>query len=317
MRYRNFCFTLNNYTEDQISALLTKLKTQYIVFAKEIGESGTPHLQGYVELPNQLGRDQIKDILGFSIHIEHRVGTQAQAIAYVKTPEETRHKDKKSNPKEEDLYESGEPKRQGQRHDLDIAREWLYQGKPLDPQDPDFTIGVQKAYEKLQPLIQTNLDHSKPRVTWYYGKGGSGKTARAYSECDTIPYKCDLLQHGWLDGYNGHANVIIDDLTVNETNEEKIFDMLLKMFDRYPLRMNVKGSSCWFRPNNIIVTSQEPPYNLFGSWPGKFSNKPSDWLKDVKLRQLMRRIDFLREMELEHEEDLIFPIEEKIITQKS
>lgn len=314
MRFRNFVFTLNNYDEEDIVKLLTKLPTEYIVFAKELAPTtGTPHLQGYCELNCQLTNERIKALTNDKIHIEPRRASQARAIAYVKTPEDVSDWDKK-NPADEDLYERGTPKRQGARTDLFTAREWVKSGRPLDPFDPDYTVGVQKAYEAIQKYVPYSSDYRKPRVIWHYGQAGSGKTKRAHEISIGSIYKCDLLQYGWLDGYNGQQTVIIDDLVVTESNRQQWFDLLLKMTDRYPVRMNVKGTSCRYGPELVIITSQEPPYNLFGQHPAWRSTDPLLWAKDVELRQLMRRIDQLVEMELSPNEELIFPETIKIQT---
>ena len=44
-------FTLNNYTESDISSIVLTFnaKAKFAIVGKEVGESGTPHLQGYVE----------------------------------------------------------------------------------------------------------------------------------------------------------------------------------------------------------------------------------------------------------------------------
>lgn len=55
IRSRKFCFTTNNYDTSQYSKILAFCKEQKTyVIGKEIGESGTPHLQGYVETKNQM-----------------------------------------------------------------------------------------------------------------------------------------------------------------------------------------------------------------------------------------------------------------------
>ena len=48
---RKWVFTLNNYTEADIERIKGVLKADacyYAVVGKEVGESGTPHLQGFV-----------------------------------------------------------------------------------------------------------------------------------------------------------------------------------------------------------------------------------------------------------------------------
>lgn len=49
---KHWCFTYNNYTEDEIRSIDLQLreKCKKFVFQEEKGESGTPHLQGYLEL---------------------------------------------------------------------------------------------------------------------------------------------------------------------------------------------------------------------------------------------------------------------------
>jgi len=49
-RAKFWCFTLNNYTvenEDRIRSAFTAGGINYIVYGKEVGSSGTPHLQGF------------------------------------------------------------------------------------------------------------------------------------------------------------------------------------------------------------------------------------------------------------------------------
>lgn len=46
----HWCFTLNNYNEENIKEICAKnIELKRYVFQEEIGESGTPHLQGYLQ----------------------------------------------------------------------------------------------------------------------------------------------------------------------------------------------------------------------------------------------------------------------------
>lgn len=49
---KKWCFTLNNWKEDELSAIVRDFEVlcDVAIVGAEIGESGTPHLQGYIEL---------------------------------------------------------------------------------------------------------------------------------------------------------------------------------------------------------------------------------------------------------------------------
>lgn len=46
---KHWVFTLNNYTPENITELNNCSSTKRHSFQEEIGETGTPHLQGYIE----------------------------------------------------------------------------------------------------------------------------------------------------------------------------------------------------------------------------------------------------------------------------
>lgn len=80
---RAICLTINNYTdEDVVQKLLNDDRFSYIVVGREVGASGTPHLQCYAEFPT--GRRWKKLAKEYKAHIEPRRGTAYQASEYCK-----------------------------------------------------------------------------------------------------------------------------------------------------------------------------------------------------------------------------------------
>jgi hypothetical protein len=102
-KYRNICFALNNYTEENYKKLLNNDLFKYVIIGKETGERGTPHLQGYAELKKQM---RLKAIMReiHPTHVEARFCSQEEANIYCK--------------KENSWVEKGNKRHQGERNDL-------------------------------------------------------------------------------------------------------------------------------------------------------------------------------------------------------
>lgn len=120
-----FCWTLNNYTPAQELALrgsVGQCGISYVLFGREIGDSGTPHLQGYFQA-NQKNYDRFKKKFG-NMHIEPQRGSFTQATDYCK--------------KDGDFFEAGTPdttmqgKTKGQRTDLEAVKEAIERGESYD-----------------------------------------------------------------------------------------------------------------------------------------------------------------------------------------
>jgi len=82
-RIRRVVFTLNNYTVEEKTHCLTLFdseKWNYIV-GEEIGEEGTPHLQGYVEFNTQIRFSRLLKI-NPRIHWEKAKGNKKQNLTY-------------------------------------------------------------------------------------------------------------------------------------------------------------------------------------------------------------------------------------------
>lgn len=108
-RAKNWCFTLNNPTNDEkvfISSLVDgKSDVRYVMYGNEVGAEGTPHLQGFLSLQSRKRLQELKKILGPRFHLESARNPVA-ALQYCK--------------KENDWVEFGEFTTQaGRRSDIE------------------------------------------------------------------------------------------------------------------------------------------------------------------------------------------------------
>ena len=88
-KLRNICFTWNNYPVnwDSVFYQLWNIgKVRYYIGGYETAETGTLHIQGYVEFKNQVTLNWLKKNISPDIHWEERLGNQQQAIDYCKVP---------------------------------------------------------------------------------------------------------------------------------------------------------------------------------------------------------------------------------------
>jgi len=90
------------------------------------------------------------------------------------------------------------------------------------------------------------------KILW--GPTGTGKTRSVYDfhDHDSV-YKHD--GGDWFDGYQGQEVVLFDDFSGSDFK----LTYLLKLCDRYPMRVPVKGDFVHFRPKVIYFTSNVDP----------------------------------------------------------
>lgn len=92
---KRWCFTLNNPTDEEAFNLSvqgesigsdgTESVASYLIFGRETGDSGTPHLQGYLVLRSKKRLSFLKEVPGLArAHFEVSRGTPKQASDYCK-----------------------------------------------------------------------------------------------------------------------------------------------------------------------------------------------------------------------------------------
>lgn len=105
------------------------------------------------------------------------------------------------------------------------------------------------AQDYLKPLAQERS------VNVYWGKTGVGKSRRAWSEAGLDAYPKDPRTKFW-DGYRNHQHVVMD-----EFRGDIDIAHILRWFDRYPVNVEVKGSSVVLNATRFwITTNLDPEY---------------------------------------------------------
>lgn len=130
VQWKNMVFTFNNPPPETVETLETTFKRLNIeyIFQGETGESGTPHIQGYIECPKKMRWSSFH--LDDSIHWEKRAGTRQQARDYcckadTRTPEvcPLTFSQKLKPPRQLQLITPGGPGYEWQQVILDKIRE--------------------------------------------------------------------------------------------------------------------------------------------------------------------------------------------------
>lgn len=260
-KQRDYCFTM--YDVDNLQEYMTRFKADSSITYWIIGEEVCPttnrnHLQCYIYFTNPRSFNAIKKQFK-TAHIESALGTPEQAAKYCK--------------KEGKYHEGGElPQQQGARNDIVEMKKVLEKtGKMKD------VVMTVSSYQSVKMAEQILKYHEKPRnekplVQWFYGATGTGKSKMAYYVLGEDCYTC-LSTGKWFEGYDAHENVLIDDMRKDFMK----FHELLRLLDRYAMRVECKGGSRQFKAKHIIITSAYQPQELF------------DTREDVQ--QLLRRID--------------------------
>jgi RNA helicase./Putative viral replication protein. len=268
MRMRNVVFTFNNYKQEEYELLLLKLqqKTTYYVAGKEVGDGGTPHIQGYFDMKNEMTRSAIfKYFKPLTFFFDKRMGTSEQAISYCK--------------KDNNFVEWGEPnkvKKVGERSDIDEVRQMVSENNGMREI-------VQKArnYQCLRMAeiilkYNENVRMWKPDVYWLFGDTGAGKTRKAFeifSDRSKVWVSNKTLK--WWEGYDAHPDVLFDEFR----GDFATFHEMLRILDQYPYRVEHKGGSRQLLARRIIITSCHPPSEVYNG------------VTNEDKLQLFRRID--------------------------
>lgn len=257
---RNWCFTLNNYTDDHLKALdlfytiAKDGKKPYIIYGKEGKDEGqTPHLQGYIHFAGAVTFGSVTKLLP-NAHVEDCKGSPQQNIDYCS--------------KEGDITQYGDPPRTQQKANKDNAAHIiaLAEAGDLDSIKELYPKVYLQRMRTLEAIATANMkqpdDLEDVCGLWIYGESGSGKTHKARNEYGTyFPKTCNK----WWDGYNGQDAVVVEDVDPKQAEHLGYYFKLWA--DKWSFVGEVKNSTRWLRPKRIIFTSQYSIEEVFPNQP--------------------------------------------------
>lgn len=255
-RFRNFSFTLNNWQDKpDLVAKLNTLKCRYLVYGREVGEEGTPHLQGTVVFGNSMTESAARKKLK-GCHIEVCASLE-HSIAYCKKDGD--FEERGSQPMTQKAKgEAGCEAQQLRWKGIRLAAE---EGRLDDiPEDIRFFNYKCINYHRSIGLKRRRLEDAEEPNLWYHGPTGTGKSKKAREDHPEAYLKgCNK----WWDGYIDESTVLIEDF---DRKHDVLCHHMKIWADRYPFNAEVKGGSTGnIRPRKIIVTSNYHPSEIWTS----------------------------------------------------
>lgn len=272
---KNYVFTVNNYEALLDPALWPGCL--YCVYQEEVGEAGTPHLQGYLCFDARLTRARVSSLPGLErAHLETARGTPDQNVGYC-----TKEDGRLGGP-----YEFGvRPKGQGARKDLEEVAAKIKSGvslKRIAEEHPSDFIRYSTGFKAIQAYTAPRRGaYDKTICFVFYGAGGTGKStfARrlahflssdegASGDVFSLPPAKGSGQY-W-DGYNQGDVVIIDEMKGDRMKPTE-FNQLI---DSGEMCVPVHGGQVQFNSRYVIITTNVTP---------------SEWWPNTKYKHSLRR----------------------------
>jgi len=263
-RSRRYCLTLNNYTvEDRIALLAVKTSNiKRCIFSEEIGESGTPHYQGFVHFKNAMTLSAVKKLLGSDrYHVEVAKGTDYEAWTYCTKDGEVI------------LTIGDEPSIEGELSDWEKIAQMVKDGSSnleIIERYPSIAIRCQAALDKMRlEYDRLNAGWREVEVTFITGPTGCGKTSgvcREYGYPNT--YRATDKKHPF-ETYNGQDVIIFEEFR----SDYKIEDML-NWLDGHPVELPARYANKMAKYTKVFLTTNIQFEDLYARIQ---ENHPETW----------------------------------------
>lgn len=269
-RVRFAVFTINNPTDNCIQCV-KKIKCHSITAGLEKGEKGTPHVQGAVYFDNAKTFTSICKQLGGRAHVERARGTWQQNIVYTQKDGVI-------------IRAEGDGPKQGKRNDVCAFRDEIRSGA-TDAMLLDTHANEIAKFPRFITFVRDSmLDFEckvrpMPQGIWIHGPTGVGKSHHAHVTLGMNDYYVHSFgKPDWWDDYRQQKVCIFNDF-----RGEMKYDFLLRLCDKWPVKVNRRGTKpIPFTSERIVITSCLSPAEAYNNRVEKDS-----------LDQLLRRFQVI------------------------
>lgn len=255
---KSWVYTLNNYTDSDCKAL-EALECNRHRSCKEVGESGTPHLQGAITFTRSYRFTQLSKLFP-KCHWE--VAKTKDAVNYCIKG---------------DIWLDTNNAKQGNRTDLEIGCELVCSGglRAVAREKPTTFVKYHKGLSLLKNYLAEETEWFDTKVIVYWGDAGVGKSKAVREFCKSsgltlynVPEP--INSSVWFDMYDDHSAILLDDFYGWIK-----YHTMLQWCDGYPLQLPIKGGFVQRKWTYVFITSNKPP---------------SEWYNREEISALQRRI---------------------------
>lgn len=221
----------------------------------EKSKDGRLHYQGFIVLHNPITLNALKKRFDQKIHLSIRYkDSSADNAANYCMKEESRI---------DGPWERGDKPSQGKRNDLVRLAQLAAEKKPLATIASTLPVEYLKFHKGVDALRRALCIPRKWPMTVHirWGPPGGGKSREAWESCPDAYAPVLSKDRIWWDGYCGQKEVILDDFRPSNCSES----YLLQLLDRYPMKVEAKGSCVEFCSEVVWITSNMDPHEWYPS----------------------------------------------------
>ena len=279
-----WCFTINNYTDDDKFWENDEQRElfKYLIVQHEVGEQGTPHLQGFLILKKKQRMTWLKSNINGRAHWEKARGTDQQAADYCRKDE--------THPDGSLRVEIGQLRtgtRRLEREDLeDCCIEEMEAVRDCFKQPRDIAVQALMKPGFIAAFNILTADATGPyrpnlKIITLIGRPGTGKSFTI----NALFPKITRAQYG--NGGLWWVNPCEKAAVIEEFNGQIKLQQMLKLLDPYPMSLEVKGG---YRPalfEVLFITSITAP-------SGWYRSEEQDGKRSDSLAALYDRLVYVR-----------------------